>query len=510
MTHLIHSKMEEIILVPYSKLEDKLFSQEVVLSVKGETFQKVDFQGGKATYAIINCNFKNISIRNSEEIEFSNISINFYGCYIEHIDIDNIESKNITVSFGSSIISGRIADKNLGSVSLNNCISISLFLLNQNSIEISYTEENIFPKIWGKLLSRLSNKNFLEVIKMKQSFEIQNFKRINFYTNEKTDGKEGIYRKDYMQNPETKIGYRLSSEQKLLLDIHLSIRYSIDIEDEETRINKSYLNSLSLSGYSNGNISIENTKIDNWYISEFSSQKDISFYNISPITVPGNKGKIEFHKSNLDKTWFDNINFSEYSVISFYRTKFGKTIFTSCNFPYNNISFESFKALENIHYPEKKSDNYYKDQYETFLQLKLSLENTGNFYEAQKLRAISNDALKKINSISGWDKFILWINSTSNNHGLSIERPLFYLLLFSICFYILYLLSLGRIFNSNKIDCTLIGYYFSFIDLTHRNDFLVNKDEFNSWSLAFDFVNKIVTGFFIYQFIAAFRKYGKK
>ena len=111
MTHLIHHKMEEIILVPYSKLEDKLFSQEVVLSVKGETFQKVDFQGGKATYAIINCNFRKISIRNSIEIRFGDILINFYGCYIEQIDIDNIESRNINVSFISSIISGRIANK---------------------------------------------------------------------------------------------------------------------------------------------------------------------------------------------------------------------------------------------------------------------------------------------------------------------------------------------------------------------------------------------------------------
>jgi hypothetical protein len=74
----------------------------------------------------------------------------------------------------------------------------------------------------------------------------------------------------------------------------------------------------------------------------------------------------------------------------------------------------------------------------------------------------------------------------------------------------LYLLSLGRIFNGNKINYSLIGYYFSFIDLTHRTDFLVAKDEFNIASLSIDFIKKLLCGFFIYQFVSAFRKYGKK
>ena len=65
-------------------------------------------------------------------------------------------------------------------------------------------------------------------------------------------------------------------------------------------------------------------------------------------------------------------------------------------------------------------------------------------------------------------------------------------------------------FSKTKIDFELIGYYFSFIDITHRSDFLVKKEELNGWSLTIDFFSKVVSGFFIYQFISAFRKYGKK
>jgi hypothetical protein len=39
-----------------------------------------------------------------------------------------------------------------------------------------------------------------------------------------------------------------------------------------------------------------------------------------------------------------------------------------------------------------------------------------------------------------------------------------------------------------------------------RNDCLGAKQELSGWAIAIDYLNKIVMG---YQFIAAFRKYGK-
>ena len=187
-----------------------------------------------------------------------------------------------------------------------------------------------------------------------------------------------------------------------------------------------------------------------------------------------------------------------------------KAKFSSCSFPKDYTSFEKFKALENVHYHDKKSDNYYKDQYEIFLELKNALETNGNFYEAQKLQAIAHDALSKINDVTKSDKFILWMNSWTNNHGLSIKRPVFCFIIFTVLLYISYLYSLSRIFNCSEVDISLVGYYFSFIDLTHRTDFLADKNEHNAFSLTIDFINKIVAGYFIYQFVSAFRKYGKK
>ena len=385
-----------------------------------------------------------------------------------------------------------------------------MFLLNQNSVNISYTEENIFPIRWRKLFKALKIKDLPEFLKTKQSYYIYDTKKIIFRTNEASNGKFGLMKDNFNQSREYKFRYQLSNVQKSYLNINLSLSYAKEIEQAEVKITNSYLNSLSIKGEQGGKLKIENTKIESWYIHDYNAKGEAIFYNIKPVSKLSDTSKIEIHQSNLDNSWFDNISFNEYKTVSFYRTRLGKAKFSSCSFPTNYTSFEKFKSLENVHYPDKKSDNYYKDQYEIFLQLKNALETNGNFYESQKLQAISNDALKKINDVANWDKAILWVNSKSNNHGLSIKLPLMYFILFTIGFYILYLFSLNRIFNRNEIDLSLIGYYFSFIDLTHRTDFLVDKIEFNVGSLSIDFLNKLFSGFFIYQFISSFRKYGKK
>lgn len=123
----------------------------------------------------------------------------------------------------------------------------------------------------------------------------------------------------------------------------------------------------------------------------------------------------------------------------------------------------------------------------------------------------SQMALHKITTIGGGDKFILWTNRVSNDHGLSIRKPFIWFLRITIPAYLLYLWCAGLLFQPTKIDPDLIGYYFSFIDLTHKIDFLKEKNgDLNALSLTLDYVNKLFVGYLIFQFVVAFRKYGKK
>jgi len=502
--------MNQINLTPYTIIENKDYPIDTKIVISKADFDNVPFQDGKITFTFINCRFRRLEIENTETINFKDISIQFVSCFITEFNLETITTTNFSIFFGSSVLQGRIKNKNLQSVTANNCmLSDSLFLLDLNNVIISYTEENVFPIMWKRLFKKI-NTNFVALLEKKQSYYIHDTRNIVFSHNENSTEEIGLYKRPYAYEVENKLGYYFTEEEKKKFNINLDIQYSADIEHKLTKIVNAKLSALSISGYSTGELIIESVKTDNLYIHNFSTQVGADFYYIKPFRKELTEKKFEIHKSNLDKVWFDNVSFNDYSIISFYRNKFGQTTITSCEFPDDYKGFEKFKTVENIHYPNRQDENYFKIRYETFLQLKKLVQASGNIYETQKFQSVSNEALRKIESVPFWDKLILKINSLSNNHGLSIKKPFIGALILSAVFYILYLWSLGRMFNSNGIDYNLIGHYFSFLDITHRSDFLVNKNELNGLSVTIDYLNKIVVGFLIYQFIAAFRKYGKK
>jgi hypothetical protein len=502
--------MNEIYLTPYSIVENEVYPNTTKIVIRVSDFMGVPYEDGKITFSFINCRFEYLEIENKETIDFNNISIQFNSCFIAEISVETFITTNFSLFFGSSILQGRIRNSNLQSVTVNNCLlNQSLFLLNLNHAVVSYTEENIFPSTWKKLLKSVGA-DFITYLKPKQSYVIYDTKNVVFSFNENSTETRGIYKRVYSTDIEKKVGYYFSDEEKKNVNISLSLYYSADMPHKLTKIKNAKLSNLAISGYSTGELIIESAKIDNLFIHDFTSELGSSLYNIRPFRKESLDLKFEIRKSNLDKFWFEDVAFNDFSIISFYRNKFGQTSIISCEFPNSYKGFDKFKTVENIHYPDKLGDNYQKTRYETFLQLKKILEASGNFYESQKLQTVSNEALRKIDDIPFWDRVILNINSLSNNHGLSIKEPFCATIILSVFFYILYLSTLNRIFNSNNFDFDLIGYYFAFLDITHRSDFLVSKSELNGFSLTIDYIGKIVVSFFIYQFIAAFRKYGKK
>lgn len=492
-------------LIPYHTIENKNFKTAEII-ITPDIFNKVSYLDGKTTITFENCKFERVVIINKTKINFENILLYFSFSLIQEIEVISMETEQISLHFHGCIVSGNINNSNLKNISFNNCITPSLFLQHLKSVDISYTEENIFILKWKDLIKYTNIESIESLFNLKQAIYINDSKNINIYFNQNKSKKSGVYRSKFETNNDYKVRYYLKKDDKEKLNINLSINCVHDSE-AELKIQNCILNSLSLQGSAKGKLKIENAEINNFYIRDFSSELEILLYNISPYKT---NSKFEVHKSNMDNVWFDNIDFISYQTLSFYRTRFAKATFTSCNFPDNSLDFQKFMNLKNINYPEQKAQNYYKDQYETFLQLRKSLESTGNYFEAQKLEAISKDSLRKISSLPTYDKLILYLNNVSNNHGLSIERPFIWLLIFSVIFYILYLTSIDRFFVCTEFDWNLVGYYFSFIDITHRTDFLVSKGELNGFSLIIDYLNKVVIGFLIYQFISAFRKYGKR
>jgi len=143
--------MSRIEIVPYSTIEDHCYVPDTVISISAGPFAGVPLEDGKITFTFIGCRFRKVFIENSEDINFENISIQFVACYLEDLQVENILSQNISIHFFNSILTGRISSPKLKSVSINNCVSRSVFFLDQNRVDVSYTEENVFPKYWRKL-----------------------------------------------------------------------------------------------------------------------------------------------------------------------------------------------------------------------------------------------------------------------------------------------------------------------------------------------------------------------
>lgn len=500
--------METLQLTPYTRIENQDFPQGLTITINSADFAGVAFTDGRITFSVSGCRIKKLIIENPDEIAFKTISVGFTNCYIEDIEVKQVESSVLSLAFFSCIIrSGAVKNVKITGVHLNNCICESLFLIDQQNVHFSYTESNLYAKPWIKMLESDKVKP-TDALSKKQALYIYDCQQITINFEQPADKKPGLYRIPYQMVDNNKIGYRLSPEEKGKLDLHLTLKYSIGKGHLNTKIHNAILSALSISGYAEGEINIDNTSINSWYIRDFTVENSANFYNIH--TAANEKSKVEIHKSNLDKVWFDNVRFSSYSVVSFFRTKFGKTSFTACDFPKSFADFSTFQSLENVHYPEKKAARYYKDQYEIFLQLRQQLESQGNIYESQRFLALANETLLSFEDVDFWDKIILWLNSVTNYHGVSIKKPLCIFFILLPLLYLIYLWSLGLLFVNTPVDLSLAGYYFAFIDLTHRTDFLVQKEELTGWAVFFDYAGKLAGGYLIYQFIAAFRKYGKK
>jgi len=474
--------MQVINPIPYRTVTNQKH-QELIIEIRKADFSGILFEDGKSTFSFDSIDCNSVVIKNDDEIDFEQIHLTFTNSFIGNLTVASVNSKNLHISIFRSVVSGKIENDKIAGIEFLNCfINNHFFLINQYKVRIGFGKSG-YKTEWEVLL-RNRGLDYDKLRKEAQSYHLNDCTIIDVSSE--------------LTNPDT-----------ANIQLDLSLLYTKKVSHQSTGVTGVHLNSLSISGIAQGPVSIENTRVKNLYLYDFSPKEPVSFYNIEPFPVPTDS-KIGIHKCNLDNVWFDNVYFNKYARVSLYRTKFSKTTFTSCNFPEYYSNFDTFMPIENVHYPEKRTSNDPKDMYEIFLQLKKAVEATGNYYEAQKFQAFSNNALNRIPDIPGSDKFILWSSRWSNANGLSYTNAIWGLLIFTIPMYILYLWSISRMFNCNGFDSSLVGSYFSFIDITHRPDFITDKKEFTFFTLIIDYFNKLLVGFFIYQFVAAFRKYGKK
>lgn len=240
---------------------------------------------------------------------------------------------------------------------------------------------------------------------------------------------------------------------------------------------------------------------------EFKSIRFENFTNLGHITIAKTslKNSIEFENSDL-----------------------GKTTFIDCNFSEQKMLFDSSKitdiALAGAFLPNAANINS-KDG--ILIQKKLALSQLKKVYQVMGDTVTSgqyySEEMKTYMKTlkCGGEKINLWLNYHSNRNGQNWVRPFWLILIFSSILFTLYYLSLGF-----SIDFSINGlhqffknaaFLLEFINPIRKSGFLPEaligiKEESNIpvKTIAIDSCAKLINAYLIYQFIAAFRKHGKK
>lgn len=497
---------------------------------------------------ILNLEFKglNISKHNNRTEYLGNIFINYncniksliifdckidYGILVSDSRIEDLIIENLIVTSGGInfsrtqiteilILENSVANNlNIISNSIINKI-VSTNLSSQIIISDSNFNQNVTLKAFKANSIKIDNSNFANNVSLLVSSLINSLliNNVDFKT----------FSLDY-SNTDKFNGNQ--TEQIILNDIIAKDFFRIsgfDTSLDILTINvTSKLNGVfDFSGFNNTNCSFKGSninatinlvdfKIDSIHLDKFINHNNISFTNIKG---SNEKSIFKIRDSNLK-----NCNIINVDLTSFKNIEIENSALTDTNF-INTIWFKHTQLNNHL----TKETGYYAKTREVYRQLKFALEKQGDRIQALNFKHLEMHTFKEdLFSKYKWhqrifnqDRFILWVGQT-NNFGQSWLKPVGIFALFLFPLYFLIMVGLSEKlhytfhFNYSSVQTTIseFGKYFyaipDLINPVHSLKKLFPTHEIPALTYWLDFLLKLISSFFIFQTIAAFRKYMK-
>ncbi len=273
------------------------------------------------------------------------------------------------------------------------------------------------------------------------------------------------------------------------LDIYCPNKFSSDIYIQKISIDKVTVTGSNVSG----RIFFRNNSLTEIAIENFVNDGYLLFNNIS--TKPGSS--IIVKNSNLGKAEIFNVDFTECSSIQIEDAHIENII--SSNVTWCNRLKMNKKDLRTIRYTR-----------EAYRQIKNIMIKSNNKPEEIKFWGYEMDAYTRELSLSRgrWDeKIILISNRYTNYHGLSWFLPFLELVMIDVLLYALIKRSIGYThFNVNYLLTDIVNYC-EFINPLHSYIKVFPVE--SNWGKLFDVFARILSGYLIYQFLRAFRRFVK-
>jgi hypothetical protein len=214
-------------------------------------------------------------------------------------------------------------------------------------------------------------------------------------------------------------------------------------------------------------------------------------------------------------------------------TDLGKTIFNSCSFTEMDLYMVGVKVIDvNItdsHFPEQlylPPKAPLGSSRIAYAQLRKMHENRGdtikaNMYQAHELNAYY-ESLRWLKKGAFWEKFNLSLNKYTNYFGQNYVRAFLVTIGMSAILYTIYCMSLGFVLDIKGPNTwnnfkNISGNFLEFLNPIHKADFIAEAllgikepKDVPSSARSIEVASRVFNSYFIYQFVQAFRKYGKK
>jgi len=408
-------------------------------------------------------------------------------CIIKEFDIQdsvNSNSEIDIIEFDNSIISSIIINR------LKNCRTINFNKVESNKINIFFSdvERILFPNyntneliiVNGKIsLVDIYIENEIEIESIKTSINIKNIFRSFDFININSG-----YLNELIIN-----STEFNSFEKVIIKC-----YKVNLKTLSTKL-------LKLNGNFKEESKIINCKISNLEFNGFDSVKNFKFENLNVFdNIPSFK---------IENSTQINIILSPSFLHKF------KSIEIS-NSSFQGITLNNFELIEPKIIIGSEMDHQQKIDFVRELNGLMLANHHKHYYTIY--RALEQDLrLKKDNTLRGFDRFIVTLNSLSNSHGTKPQKAFGW---FVVIFFIhivcvgIDLIYLNASFDAVEFFGNYYSYYFKPLTFISELDFkeklnLKNQFEFSGWIKAMDFVYKLVYAYLLYQFIAAFRKFNK-
>jgi hypothetical protein len=279
----------------------------------------------------------------------------------------------------------------------------------------------------------------------------------------------------------------------------------------------------------------EYSETQKMYVRKFNSIPKIKNLIISRYSNKDNY--LHFSELKLDMISFENftnignITIAKIEVtnlIQIGNSDLGKIAFIDCNFSNQQMFFDSSRineiSLAGVQLPNSNnihgSKNKRVQKKLALSQIKKAYQNMGDsitasHYQSEELRTYMQTLPW------GQERVNLFLNYHTNNFGQSWTIPLGLILGLNTILFSLYCYSLGFVLDFSidglKTFTKNSAYFIEFINPIRKNSFLPDaiakiKEESNipALTVAIDSISKLINAYLIYQFIAAFRKHGKK